>query len=332
MLLTLKSRIGLALVVLLTAIALMAAACGGGDDDGDDGEPTDAPTAAPTDGGDDDGGDDDGGSGDGGDGAFEEVFPINQTFWHSGFMVEIGDAVHAGTEPDIFDEQVFTLTLEATFTNEGDDQTFFDAEVTMFAGGDTYSPQSDRPNVPGGGLSADGEFVFRVEEGFEIDDAYLIAGFGGDQQARVPLGPAGGELIALEPSEAPLTGAISSSLIDMNFTLAEVRADNPVNHREVEAEKLALTLNFDVTSRKSGNWSIFPLEFSLMLPSGSSVAVDGADLPGLPGSDDGLDTTGLYLRFIVDDPPEGTYTLRWVPPDRWIGEGDPAEETFEFEL
>lgn len=330
MMLSASRRLGLLVIASIAILAMLAVACGGGgDDDSDDGgEATDAPTAEPTDANGDDG--DDGGD-DGESGAFEEVYPINQTFWHSGFMVEMGDAIHAGTEPDLFGEQDFTLTLEATFTNEGDDQTFFDSEVTLFAGGDTYSPQSDRPNVPGG-LSADGEFVFRVEEGFEIDDAYLIVGFGGDQQARVPLGPGGGELIALEPIEAPLSGAVSNSLIDMNFSSAAVRADNPVNHREVEAEKLALTLNFDVTSRKSGNWSVFADEFALTLPSGSSVAADGADLPGLPGSDAGLDTTGLYLRFIVDDPAEGTYTLRWTPPDRWLGEGDPTEYTLEFEI
>jgi hypothetical protein len=325
-----RGRTGLALLAsLLGVIALLVAACGGGDDSSDDsdgGEPTDAATAAPTDGGDD-------GDGLAGE-AFEEVYPVNLTFWHHGFMVEITNAIHAASEPDFSGDQDFTVTVEATFTNEGDGQTFFDSIVSMITPTDTYTTSfsSDLPSVPGGGLSSDGTLLFVVDEGFEIDDAYLLIGDGNEQQAQVPLGPGGGELVALEPAEEPLTGGITMSLIDMNFTTMDLRADDLVRHSEAEPGQLLLTLNFDVTSRKSGNWSIFATEFALTLPSGSSVPVDGSDLPGLPGSDAGLETTGLYLGFVVDDPAEGTYTLRWTPPDRWLGEGDPAEATYEFVL
>jgi hypothetical protein len=327
-----RGRTGLALLAsLLAVVALLMAACGGGDDSSDDsdgGEPTDAATAAPTDGSDDDGDD---GTGE----TFEDVYPIDLTFWHHGFMVEITNAIHAASvPPDLSGDQAYTMTVEATFTNEGDGQTFFDSIVSMITPTDTYTTSfsSDLPSVPGGGLSADGSFLFVVDPGFEIDDAYLLIGDGNEQQARVPLGPGGGELVALEPAEEPLTGGITISLIDMNFTTADVRADDLVRHSEAEPGQLLLTLNFDVTSRKSGNWSIFATEFALTLPSGSSVPVAGSDLPGLPGSDAGLETTGLYLGFVVDDPAEGTYTLRWTPPDRWLGEGDPAEATYEFEL
>ena len=325
------ARIGLP---ALAFTVLLTGACGGGEGDGAANDvPTDAPDAAL---GDSDGSESDTTEGDSADGtieAFEEVYPVNQTFWHRGFMVEIGNGIHAVSEPDAFGAQEFTFTLEAAFTNGGDNQTFFDSVVTVVTPGNTLTStfNSDLPSVAGG-LTGSGAFLFMVDETFQIDDAYLVIGSGSEHQARVPLGPGGGELIALEPSDAVLSETMSNSLIDMNFRSAAVRADNPLSYAQMEADKLAVTLNFDVTSYKSGNWSVFPQEFALTLPSGSSVAVDGSDLPGLPGSEQGLDSTGLYLRFIVDDPVAGTYVLRWAPPDRWIGEGDPAEYTLELEL
>lgn len=325
-----RGRIIFLIVTLLAVSAVLLAACSGGDDDGDDGEATATPSAAPTDTG-DDGGDDDGGEPT--PGAFEEVYPINETFWHQAFMIEIGDAVYEGTEPDFFGEQEFRLTLEATFTNEGPEQSFLDSSVVLVTPDDTYNARFGTfPSVPGGGLSESGTFEFSVDDQFEIDDAYLLVGSGDEQQARVPLGPGGGELVSLEPSEGPLTGALSISLLDLDFTSWELRADYPSSHTQVEAGKLALTLHFDATSRRTGNWTVFATEFSLMLPDGTAVAVDGYDLPGLPGSDVGLVTEDLYLRFLVDDPADGSYVLQYNPSEFWLEDGDPTEVTLEFDI
>lgn len=332
MLLTGRARIGLVVVAILAVPVMLMAACGGGDDDDSETTaPTSEATATPLDGA-------AGGGDDAGDGeveAFEEVYPVNQTFWHSGFMVEIGDAIYAGTEPDIFGEQDITLTLEATFTNEGPNEDYLFATVTLITPDDTRTIPpglGGLPNVPSG-MSADGEYVFPVDENFSIDEAYILVGDGDEQQAQVPLGPGAGELVALEPVDVPVTGTISTSLVDLNFTGGELRADYPSSHRQVEAGKLALTLNFDATSRKSGNWSVFPTEFALVQPDGSPIGVDAADLPSLPGSDAGIETQDLSLRFLVDDPPaDGTYALRFTPSDRFVTEGEPTEITLEFEL
>lgn len=323
------ARIELFLVGILAVLALVVAACGGGNDDDDAGadQPTQQATAAPTD------GDDGNGDAEPTDGAFEEVQPVNQTFWHQGFMIEIGDAIYAGTEPDFFGEQEFSFTLEATFTNEGPDTSFLDSSVTLVTPDETYTALfGSIPSVPGGGLSADGVFQFRVGEGFEFDGAYLVVGGGDVQRARVPIGPGSGELVSLEPVEMPMMDTLSTSLIDLDFTSLELRADYPSSHFQVDAEKLALTLHFDATSRRSGNWSVFATEFALTLPGGTTVGADSANLPGLPGADAGLTTQDLDLRFLVDDPPEGTYTLTFTPSDRWYAEGEPTELTLEFEL
>lgn len=288
------------------------------------------PTAPPTDAG-DDGNDVDG---NGEPGAFEERYPVNQAFWHQAFKIEIGDAIYAGTEPDLFGGgQEFTLTLEVVITNEGPDQSLLDSSVVLVTPDDTYSARfGTLPTVTGGGFSDNGEFVFSVDDQFEINDAYLVVGSGGEQQARVPIGPGGGELVALEPFDPQITGTMSIELLDLDFTSAQVRADYPSSHTQVEAGKLALTLNFDAASRRSGNWTVFATEFSLTLPDGSTVPVDGYDLPSLPGSDAGLVTEGLFLRFLVDDPANGAYALQFNPSEFWLAEGDPARVTLDFEI
>lgn len=270
--------------------------------------------------------------GSGGTGAFEETYPVNQTFWHQGFKVEIGDAVYAGSEPDIFGNQDITVTLEATFTNEGDDNWSLGSDLVLVTPSVTINPLfGGIPNVPGG-LDVSGEISFRVDESFDINTAYLLIGSGDEQQARVPLGANAGELIALEPREPPVSGAVNLTMLDMTFIRATLRYDDPVNHRQSPDGKLLLTLYFDATSRRSGNWSLFPQDFSLALPGGSNVGADGALLRPLQGSPAGVDTQGLYVRFLVDDPATGAYTLRWSGQSAWYAQGDPNPATFDFEL
>jgi hypothetical protein len=144
------------------------------------------------------------------------------------------------------------------------------------------------------------------------------------------LGADGGPTDTLAPSEPGITGSLSLELIDLRFTGAELRADRIEDYTEVEQRKLALTLYFDATSRNSGNWCIQPQDFALILPTGSAVSVDEYQLASLPGSEAGLDTTGLYVSFLIDDPPEGSYTLRFTPGSWFIPENGATEASFDF--
>jgi hypothetical protein len=260
-------------------------------------------------------------------------FSIDKEFWHSGFHVRLGDATLAAEEDEFSDEMVLMLEIEASFENLGPEQQRFASTVVLNGGGETYNPggDSDIPSTPGG-LSSEGTLVFEVEEGFDADSAYLLVGSGEETKARAPLGAQGGEAVSLEPSEPAVSGELTMQLIGLSFTAAELRADIPVNYSEVEDGKLALTLTFDATSRKSGNWNINPQDFALILPSGSAVGVDGADLASLPGNASGVDTPDLYVRFLIDDEPAGEYTLRFTPGSWWLSDGGPEEARFTFNL
>lgn len=267
-------------------------------------------------------------------GAFQDQsFPIDKQFWHSGFRVQLGDGRLFAEENEFTDEVRYFLALEAMFENLGNDQTFFDGATALTWEGDSAPLllSSDRPSVPAG-LSSAGEFIFEVSEDFDLASAQLIVGSADENQAQIPLAEAGGEIVTLEPSQPEVTGSISMELVDLSFTSGELRADRPESYREVEAGKLALTLNFDATSRKSGNWNILPQDFALLLPNGGAVAPDRTDLGSLPGSEAGIVTSDLSVRFLVDDPPGGDYTLRFTPGSWFIGNDGATEATMEFTL
>jgi hypothetical protein len=265
--------------------------------------------------------------------AEDQPFAVGATFWHSGFQVEIADGTLT-TEEDAFGDLVRRLDLAATFTNLGDDPAPFQPELAVVAAGGSYfldGFSSELPSVPGG-LDGVGTLAFPVDEGFDPATAHLLVGGADVNQARVPLGGEGGELVDLAPSETPLTGELSLELIDLTFETAEVRADLLESHTEVQQGSRALTLRFTATSRKGGSWSIHAQDFALILPSGNAVGAEAARLGSLSGNESGVDTEDLALRFLVDDPAQGDYALRFTLPSYWQVEGSDTEGTYEFTL
>ncbi|HEY5626162.1 MAG TPA: hypothetical protein VIT93_06710 [Dehalococcoidia bacterium] len=302
--------------------ALLLAACGGDDDGGTaptGGATTPPVTQSPA--------DTDGPAGD-------QTFSVDAAFWHIGFRVELGDATLSTAEEGLLGQNlVYLLSIDASFENLGTNQLRFDSDLVVVTPGDAYPARgsSDLPDVPGG-LSSSGTLIFEVDEGFDPESAYLLVGESGENQARVPLGAQGGELVDLAPSEPAVSGDISMELIDLTFTSAELRYDVLWSHSEVEEGKQALTLYFDATSRRDGNWNIFAQDFALVQSGGSALGVDRSELASLPGSEAGIDTSDLFLTFLVDDPAAGEYTLRFTPGSWFIGDDGVDEATFTFDL
>ena len=300
----------------LLAMLVVSAACGGDDDD--EATPTQSATEEPT--------------ASGTPEASEPVVvQVGETFWHSGFMVTVDQATYAGTE-DALSSVEWTVAIDATFENVGPDTDTFDAEMVLLAGGESWdmSADSDIPSVPGE-LLQDGTIVFDVDDAFDFEDASLQVGSADQNQASVPLGAGGGDLVALEPAEPSVTGQIALELITLDFDGAELRADIPLTHDEMDDGKLHLTLDFSATSRNSGNWSVNVTDFALTLPDGTSVPAFSGNNVSLPGNDSGLTTGDLFVGFEVDDPAEGDYTVRFTPGSWWIENG-PTEGEFSFTI
>lgn len=310
-------------ILLFVPFLLVAAACGGGLDI-DTLPPPTVGTGNPT---------TPQSPGDSGADFQEQSFSVNQEFWHIGFRVELGDGMLFATEDQLTKEVRYLASIDATFENLGTSAVRFDSDLVIVTPDGNFSQQgpSEIPEVPGG-LSAEGTLVFRVDESFDISSAKLLVGRSDVNQAQVPLGPQGGELVSLEPSEPAPPGPLSMELVDLTFASADLRADKLASNRELESGKLALTLNFDATSRKEGNWSILPQDFVLVLPDGTTTAPSASDLASLGGAAGGVDTPDLSVSFLVDAPAAGTYTLRFQPGSWFLGEDGVESISVDFTI
>ncbi len=263
----------------------------------------------------------------------EQSFSVNQEFWHIGFRVELGDGILFATEDQLTKEVRYFASIDATFENLGDSPVRFDSDLVIVTPDGNFSQQgpSEIPEVPGG-LSAAGTLVFRVDESFDVASAQLLVGRSDVNQAQVPLGPQGGELVSLEPSEPAPPGPLSMELVGLTFTSTDLRADKLASNRELESGKLALTLNFDATSRKDGNWSMLPQDFVLVLPDGTTAAPSASDLASLGGATGGVDTPDLSVSFLVDAPGAGNYTLRFQPGSWFVGDDGVESADVDFTI
>lgn len=272
---------------------------------------------------------------------------LNYTIWHSGFEIEFSEAILSEPRTTGAGYEFRTLTLPVRITNLWDDQGWPHMEANVIADGIAIrsTSETDMPSVPGG-LTGTGTLVFsQVEDPFDLDSAYLLLGRPDENQARVPLGPQGGELVDLAPFDVDIGGEISVALVDLVFNGAHIRADLPHNHRSLPNGQRTIYLYFDGTLRRSGNWSLNTSSFALTLPDGTSVVPDGSLLPSMSGPGDGFPggsgpvpegiegiTYGdQYVRFLIPENTAGEYTLRYRTHN-WSTVDEVEEGTFSFVL
>ena len=289
-----SSRTVIALLLAgLLAISLTFAACGGG---GGDDEPeatattevAETPTAQASAG---------------------DSVTVNESFWHSGWKVTLEEAT--------FDPAGSSVSIDAMFENLGADTSTFDSQLVLIAGGENYTDSTldqELPNVPGE-LSGNGVITFRVGAGFSFDDAVLVIGNPANNQARVPLGPQGGDLVTLEPQTVAINGTVVAGAVTLNVMDAEIRADFPDLHRPVEAGSLQITVHFSASVASGiaiGEGVLQSQNVALKLPDGSAVAVisDGrSGVNELLQGKEGTTIPDLSVRFQIVDPPAGQYAL-----------------------
>lgn len=229
----------------------------------------------------------------------EQTAAVGKVFWYAGFKVTVksaalgnGRAPHGGGPAPV-------VAVVANFENVGTDRDRFDAEtVLQSAGRNHFKPGDgqDLPEVPGG-ANQDGTIVIVVDPTFRLDDAVLVVGKVDTNQAKVPLGKTGA-LVAWEPRLVPLAGKLSTVSLNIDLRDGELRADDPVKHRQVPAGRLALKVNYTVAL---SGCQFVSYHLSLVLPDGTTSAnVDSGDF-GKPDN---------FATFLVGDRPAGTYTLK----------------------
>ena len=310
--------------VIACSLALSLTACGGGDSTDTTSRGTVAATVAP------------GGNSTGTAAPTDEfepqTFVVEHAVWHSGFKIDVSEGEFSRVEAGLSRELRYFVTLQVSYENLGPFDTFFDAQMALVADGNSFVYDNFGGDSVGSGLSSRAELTFRVDEDFDISGAQLLIGSADETKAVIPFGPNGGDLITLEPTDIAVAGSLEMELIDLEFTGGDLRYDVLANYRQVDSGEMALTLTFDATSRKGGNWSIHPQNFTLVQPDGKTIGLDGSELANLPGSDAGTTTSDQQIRFLVDDPASGTYSVLFSPGSWFIGEDEVTEASFEFTI
>lgn len=304
-----------ALAVVLSAGLL--AACGGGDDEGDEATATSAlPEETPED---EETAD-----------ADVETIDVDQTFWHAGWKVTLGEATLTT------DGANSTVTIDAEIENLGATEATFDSQLVLMAGGENYTTSDfdqELPNVPGE-LMGNGVFAFDVDEEFAFDDATLVVGNPTNNQAIVPIGPDGDDLVDLAPVVMPVTGSATAGAVTLNVEEVEVRADLPNIHSEVEKGKQLMIVRFSAdvaTGIPIGEGVLQSPNVILKLPDGTAVAVRSDGTSGvneLLQGKEGTTISDLSVRFEVPDPVEGEYAF--VVRGRYSSAPEPVEGELVF--
>jgi hypothetical protein len=226
------------------------------------------------------------------------------TVWFAGFKATV-DEVTLDTTAGSPSAQV-----AMTFENTGEQAAAFDATVVLSSPGGSVEPaSSDVPRVPAG-TTGRGSYTFAPAEGFTLEEATLTFGRSGIQQASVPLGSSA-EPVTLEPTAIDVDGTVTGGQLTLDLTGGELRADVPSTHRQVDAGRLALTLTYDATFTAAkpeyfGSYAFAAENLALRLPDGTTISPDKASIELLGQSGASRD---LFVRFEVDDPAAGSYTL-----------------------
>ena len=182
-----------------------------------------------------------------------------------------------------------------------------------------------------GGESALGELTFQIPEDFDPWLSEIMVGALGDHRAVVPLAGEG-DVARLAPSAPDVGGVASTDLVDLDFTGAVLRYDDPLTYSQLADGTRGLTLYFDVTSRVDGRRELTPDHFTLVLADGSEVSVAAAELGRIEGSEEGMTTTDRYVSFVVDAELDGALAVRFAPSEDFLLEDGLAEALFEFSL
>ena len=228
---------------------------------------------------------------------------VDKALWFAGFKVTVATATLGEVRSSAGGSPQPVVTIAATFENLGEDRARFDDELVLQSRGRSHfrpGPGNEVPEVPSG-ASAQGTVEIVVDPTFRFDDAVLVVGGAGVNQARVPLGRSGA-LAAHEPRPVAVSGRLETPALTVDLRGGELRSDQPRRHRQAVSGRRVLVVNFNQTVAGCRRYfSTLTYNLDLVRPDGTTAnAEDTGD----------FDQADNFVVFLVADPPAGNYTLR----------------------
>lgn len=259
------------------------------------------------------------------------VADVAHEFWHSGFRVRL-DAAEVSTTRTVLTNRVsYWLTLRGEFTNEGGEIATFAPTMAVEADRVSYSQRSGDPPRLRPYSSARGELTFLIPEDLDLRSAVLVVGAEEETRALVPIGDVG-TFVGLAPTEIAVDATATSDFVDVALSGVSLRYDIPELYRQLELGRQAMAIRFDVTSSGPGTARISADDLTLVLADGTDLEPVTAELMPIPGSEEGITTTGLEATFVVPDSLPGDIALRLHLPPSLTPEDGGSELILVFSL
>ncbi len=234
----------------------------------------------------------------------QQTVPMNKTAWFAGWELAFGKASYDKTRRP-------TVQVTATAKNLGLRDKTVDIDATL-AIKDSYvtGTAQGSPKVPGQ-QKTNVVFEFDVQQlSGSLTDAVLS--FGDATVARTVIPLHAGKATLHQPRQ--VLGVKDVTIRDLRFAIkhCDLSGDIVTEHKQAPAKRLVLSCWLDAVYR--GPSSFIDLDDSrlrLLLPDGTAASPMEYPIQNL---DRDREETNVYYAFVVNDPPTGTYTLRFEYP------------------
>jgi hypothetical protein len=170
------------------------------------------------------------------------VYPIDTQAWIDGFRIIVSTATAS------LDPKGGTLTVQMALENDGTDDATLDAPMVVTSGDATFqlSHGTNLPDEPAGSTSVL-SLPFDVIGRGNVDDGVIRIGRTDEHMVSIPLRPAAGGIVALQPIELTVTGSGHTASLRIVLRHVELRWDLPDYNDELPTATQALTITYDVT-------------------------------------------------------------------------------------
>ena len=233
------------------------------------------------------------------------TYQLGTTVWYEGMVIHVDDAMAT------LDQRGGPVEVRLRIENPGDDEGELDAGIRLLVDATSTDPpvvptrESKVPSVPAHGIV--GALMTYELQGIDsVASGVVLIGDDLLHLARIPLTPAGGDLVDLEPVPVAVSGTGTAGDLRLTLRSGVLRWDLPDWSEELPAGLDALTLTYDITylGTFSGGFPFTGDNIRLRLPDGTVIGPrrDGhSQSIELIGA--GRTKRGLFSRFEI---PTGT--------------------------
>lgn len=253
---------------------------------------------------------------------------VGLTYYTEEFKVTV---LSTEVQPDPNNTKRATLEILLDCENVGGSEGYCPGDARIESNEQFYTPSdTDLPLVPVG-RKGKGALRFGVDEKFSLVSAVLRIGSAPRHVVVVPLcpGPSSPETVLLAPVDIGVGGSIDAGQVTTTVKKVRLAVDYP-NHRTRDAKKLTMYVTMDLVAKATEEYADYYLNYSsytLKLPNGNTAEAEDWSIESIYIEADTTETD-VVMRFEVPNPPAGSYTLTYTPPNRGQVSPEPGSTSF----